>query len=98
MHKTKIYLGLDVGTDSIGWAVTDDKYNLLTHNNTPLWGVHLYPEAKNADETRKYRSARRGVRRKAWRIKVLQELFNKEVSKVDPAFLYSLRPNNVGPG
>ena len=25
----KIYLGLDIGTDSVGYAVTDDQYNLL---------------------------------------------------------------------
>ena len=28
-EKKKIYLGLDIGTDSVGYAVTDDQYNLL---------------------------------------------------------------------
>lgn len=25
----KYYIGLDMGTSSLGWAVTDDKYRLL---------------------------------------------------------------------
>lgn len=25
----KYYLGLDMGTDSCGWCVTDDKYNII---------------------------------------------------------------------
>ena len=27
--KGNYYLGLDVGTNSVGWAVTDQDYNLL---------------------------------------------------------------------
>ena len=27
--KKEYYIGLDIGTDSIGWAVTDTEYNLL---------------------------------------------------------------------
>ncbi|WKZ29811.1 MAG: type II CRISPR RNA-guided endonuclease Cas9 [Candidatus Dojkabacteria bacterium] len=89
------YLGLDIGTNSIGWAVTDENYNLLKYNETPLWGIHLYPEASNASEARGYRSARRGTRRKAWRIKILQELFNEEVAQVDPAFFSRIRDKEV---
>lgn len=30
----KIYLGLNVGTNSIGYAVTDEQYHLLKFNGT----------------------------------------------------------------
>ena len=29
MLNTPYYLGLDMGTNSVGWAVTDKNYNLL---------------------------------------------------------------------
>lgn len=29
MAAFKYYLGLDMGTNSVGWAVTDPNYNLL---------------------------------------------------------------------
>ena len=38
----KIYLGLDIGTDSVGYAVTDDQYNLLrVHGDDALRKVIL---------------------------------------------------------
>lgn len=27
--EQKYYMGLDMGTASVGWAVTDDKYNII---------------------------------------------------------------------
>ena len=27
----KYYLGLDIGTNSVGWAVTDENYNLCKY-------------------------------------------------------------------
>lgn len=35
---TKYYLGLDMGTSSLGWAVTDEKYRLLRMKGKDLWG------------------------------------------------------------
>ena len=29
MENIQYYIGLDVGTNSVGWAVTDTSYNLL---------------------------------------------------------------------
>lgn len=34
----KYYLGLDIGTDSVGWAVTDDRYEILEFNRKAMWG------------------------------------------------------------
>ena len=92
----KKYLGLDIGTNSIGWAVTDENYNLLEKKKSPMWGVHLFDDASNRDERRKYRTARRTTRRRKWRITILQELFNEEISKVDIDFFKRLKVQNEG--
>ena len=34
----KYYVGLDMGTASVGWAVTDDKYNIIKKHGKALWG------------------------------------------------------------
>lgn len=32
------YLGLDIGTNSVGYAVTDPSYHLLKFKGEPMWG------------------------------------------------------------
>ena len=75
MANEKIYLGLDIGTDSVGWAVTDGEYKLKKFKNNLMWGVHLFDEAKQAAERRLFRTARRRLDRRQQRIKLLQDLF-----------------------
>lgn len=84
------YLGLDVGTDSVGWAVTNLDYNLVKFNGKSLWGVRLFESGKTAEERRLYRSARRRQQRRVQRIKLLQELFSEEICKVDSGFYQRL--------
>ncbi len=88
----KVYVGLDVGTNSCGWAVTDENYKLIKKSGKSLHGVRLFNEASSAETRRIKRSARRRNDRKKWRIDVLQELFNNEISKVDESFF--IRLNN----
>ena len=38
------YLGLDIGTESVGWAVTDKYYVIPKFKGNALWGVHLFDE------------------------------------------------------
>ena len=40
------YLGLDVGTNSVGWAATDHNYNLLKFKGNAMWGARLFDEEK----------------------------------------------------
>ena len=42
----KYFIGLDIGTDSVGWAVTDDNYNLLRARGRDMWGSYLFEEAE----------------------------------------------------
>ena len=86
----KFYLGLDIGTDSVGWAVTDENYNLIRKQGKHLWGARLFPEASDASTRRSNREARRRLQRRRWRIVLLQELFNDEMNKVDPNFFARL--------
>lgn len=90
-EKQKYYLGLDCGTSSVGWAVTDEKYNLLRRKGKTLWGMRLFDEAKTAADRRIARSNRRRLARAKSRIKLLQMLFREEMVKVDPSFYTRLR-------
>ena len=37
--KNEYYLGLDIGTDSVGYAVTDTTYKLKKFKGEPMWGA-----------------------------------------------------------
>ncbi|MFQ9739485.1 MAG: type II CRISPR RNA-guided endonuclease Cas9 [Christensenellaceae bacterium] len=71
----KFYLGMDIGTDSVGIAGTDENYNLLRARGKDLWAVRLFDEAKDASARRMKRTARRRLQRRKQRIEWLQELF-----------------------
>ena len=88
MENAKYYLGLDIGTDSVGYAVTDttEEYHLLDYKREPLWGVTLFDAAQLKTERRAFRTARRRLDRRQQRILLLQEIFAKEISKVDINF------------
>lgn len=91
------FLGLDMGTGSLGWAVTDDLYQVLRRHGKSLWGVRLFESANTAEERRLHRTARRNLDRRGWRIQVLQELFAEEISKVDPGFFLRMKESKYYP-
>lgn len=86
------FLGFDIGTNSIGWATTDEEYNLLKARGQDFWGTYLFDEAMTAESRRMNRTSRRRVARRRQRIKLLQELFAKEIVKTD--FWFFERLNN----
>ncbi len=85
------YLGLDMGTDSVGWAVTDLDYNVLKFNRKAMWGIRLFEKGETAEDRRLHRSARRRLQRKEQRIDILQELFSEAINKVDPGLHHILK-------
>lgn len=89
-NEKKIYLGLDIGTNSVGYAVTDQEYHLQRFHGADAWGSVIFDEASTSAERRSYRSARRRLERKKQRIRLLQEIFAKEIEKVDPRFFIRL--------
>lgn len=91
------FLGLDMGTGSLGWAVTDDKYQILRRHGNALWGVRLFETANTAEERRMFRTNRRRLDRQGWRIKILQELFAEEICRVDPGFYLRMKESKYYP-
>ena len=89
------YIGLDVGTGSCGWAVTDKSYNILKVSGKSLWGVRLFPTADTAAERRSHRCARRRVFRTRQRLNLLEQLFDPEISKVDVGFFQRLKNSEL---
>ncbi len=88
-----VYAGLFLwfGYGTLGWAVTDAEYNILRAHGKALWGVRLFDSAQTAEERRIFRSARRRLDRRNWRIDVLQELFAEEISRVDAGFYLRMK-------
>ncbi len=99
MAKTNspYFLGLDVGTDSVGYAVTDERYMLQKFKGEPMWGVHLFEEAQLNDERRAFRTARRRLDRRQQRVRLLQELFAREIAKVDENFFLRIKESALYP-
>ncbi len=91
------FLGLDIGTNSIGWAVTDLNYNIQKLNGKAMWGIRLFEAGKTAEERRTFRSARRRRQRQLQRIDLLQDLFRDEISKKDANFYLRLEESKFYP-
>ena len=97
MADSKYFLGLDIGTNSVGWAVTDDRYKLKKFKGNLMWGVHLFDEAKQAAERRSFRTARRRLERRKQRIALLQEFFAPKIIKKDKSFFFRLKESGLLP-
>lgn len=82
----KYYIGLDVGTNSVGYAVTDENYNLCKFHGEPMWGVHLFDAGETSKKRRDARSARRRLNRRQQRVQLVNELFAAEIAKIDPDY------------
>ena len=55
------YLGLDIGTESVGWAVTDKDYVIPKFKGNAMWGVHLFDEGETSVKRKKTHSAKKGA-------------------------------------
>lgn len=91
------YVGLDMGTGSVGWAVTDESYQIFRRHGKAMWGVRLFESAKTAEERRMFRTGRRRLDRRGWRIEILQEIFAEEISRVDPGFFLRMKESKYYP-
>ena len=98
MKKQKFsdyYLGFDIGTNSVGWCVTDLDYNVLRFNKKDMWGSRLFDEAKTAAERRVQRNSRRRLKRRKWRLNLLEEIFSNEILKIDNNFFRRLKESSL---
>lgn len=84
-------LGLDIGTNSVGWAVVDENNQIVKKGGKALWGVRMFDEAQSAMDTRIYRNSRRRINRRNQRLVLLQNEFYDEIIKVDLTFFQRLK-------
>lgn len=84
------YMGLDLGTSSVGWALTDENYNIVRRKGKDIWGVRLFDEARTAADRRTNRISRRRRAREIARTGELKELFCEAIEEVDPGFYQRL--------
>lgn len=89
------YIGLNVGTNAVGWAVTDESYNVLKFKGNAMWGVRLFEEAQGASVRRANRTSRRRMARQKQRLLLLQMLFSNEINKVDPSFFIRMQESGL---
>ena len=89
-EKIPYYIGLDMGTNSVGWAVTDENYKILRGKGKDMWGVRLFDEAQTAAERRTNRVSRRRRQREVARIGLVKEYFADALNAVDPGFMVRL--------
>ena len=88
-------IGLDIGTGSVGWCLTDNNGHLLkinrkgdngkTYRNS-AWGVRLFASADTAADCRIKRSTRRRYNRRRARIIELRKIMSDMIMPVDPNF------------
>ena len=88
-------IGLDLGTNSVGWSVIDGDYNLLKVNGKDAWGALLIENAESAQGRRLARCARRRLARRKERIKLLRELFAPLICPVDENFFVRLDESSL---
>lgn len=88
-------IGLDMGTGSVGWAVTDAQGKLLHFKKQPTWGSRLFDSAQPASEARVHRGQRRRYVRRRWRLDLLQEIFEPAMAEVDPGFFMRLNQSRT---
>lgn len=90
MEQKGYYLGLDMGTSSVGWAVTDNEYHLLRKKGKDMWGIREFEPAETAAERRSHRIDRRRRQREKARIGLLREYFADAIMQVDKDFFIRL--------
>lgn len=93
--KKEYCLGLDIGAESVGWAVSDMEYRIPKFKGNAMWGIRLFDESCSAEQRRGFRSAARRSQRKRERINLLEMLFNGAISNIDPAFFIKLHESNL---
>ncbi|WP_448901488.1 type II CRISPR RNA-guided endonuclease Cas9 [Eubacterium sp.] len=89
------YLGLDLGTESVGWAVCNPYYQIPKFKGNAMWGIRLFDESCSAEQRRGFCSDRKRTQRRRERIALLEMLFDEEICKADPAFFIRLHESNL---
>ena len=93
--KGSYSIGLDMGTNSVGWAVVDEAGKLLHFKRQPTWGSRLFEAANTAATARTPRGQRRRYIRRRWRLDLLRDFFKDEMQNIDPDFFTRLSQSRL---
>lgn len=91
MESRRYHIGLDIGTSSIGYAVMDDNFKLMRAKGKTMIGTYLFTEGQTAADRRGFRTARRRLSRRRWRLSLLENFFAPHMEKLDPMFFKRLK-------
>ena len=95
-EKTSDYfIGFDVGTNSVGYAVTDEDYSLLKYHGKLMWGSHIFDEGETSQKRRAFRTARRRLDRRQQRVALINDFFAVEICKKDPDYFIRRRESSI---
>jgi len=98
LRKAENYdIGLDIGTGSVGWSVSDEEGELYKFKGKTTWGSRLFPSAETAEGTRLNRGQRRRYDRRRQRLDLLQRIFSVEMEKLDPEFFIRMNQSRLLP-
>lgn len=79
-------VGLDIGSNSIGWVVIDSNSRIKKVKGKTALGARLFKEGETAADRRSFRTTRRRLKRVKWRLRLLREFFDQPISRIDPEF------------
>ncbi len=90
-------VGLDIGTNSCGWVAMDFQNTILRMHGKNAIGSHLFDAGNSAADRRTFRTTRRRIKRRKWRLKLLEEIFDPYMTEVDPYFFARLKESGLSP-
>ena len=79
-------IGLDIGTSSVGWAVTDEDNKIMQFRKKNMHGARLFEQAVSAEKRRIARGTRRRYARRRQRLIWLREILSEIVLEQDKNF------------
>ncbi len=84
---TNYILGINVGTSSTGYAVMDERNNLLkpVHNKVGI-GARLFSVQNSKQDRRGFRASRRNTARTQYRLRYFDDFMRPEINKIDKNF------------
>ncbi len=97
MRVKVYYIGLDIGTSSIGWVVMGEDGKPVRVKGKTAIGARLFQEGHVAADRRMFRTTRRRLNRRKWRLKLLDEIFDPYITPVDSTFFARLKQSNLSP-
>ncbi|QFV10577.1 type II CRISPR RNA-guided endonuclease Cas9 [Lacticaseibacillus rhamnosus] len=90
-------IGLDIGSNSIGFAVVDANSHLLRLKGETAIGARLFREGQSAADRRGSRTTRRRLSRTRWRLSFLRDFFAPHITKIDPDFFLRQKYSEISP-